>query len=42
MGYVPQSLAKTGTRLFAEVRGQRTPVVVSDLPFIPHRYYRKS
>jgi aminomethyltransferase len=40
MGYVPQSLAKPGTRLFADVRGQRTPVVVSDLPFIPHRYHR--
>lgn len=40
MGYVPESLATTGTRLFAEVRGQRTPVMVSDLPFIPHRYHR--
>lgn len=40
MGYVPQSLAKPGTRLFADVRGQRTPIVVSDLPFIAHRYHR--
>jgi aminomethyltransferase len=40
MGYVPQSLATPGTRLFADVRGQRTPVIVSDLPFIPHRYHR--
>jgi aminomethyltransferase len=42
MGYVPEFLAAPGTRLFAEVRGQRTPVVVSDLPFIPHRYHRQS
>jgi aminomethyltransferase len=40
MGYVPRALAKPGTRLFADVRGQRTPVLVSDLPFIPHRYHR--
>lgn len=40
MGYVPRSLTKPGTRLFAEVRGQRTPVVVSDMPFIAHRYHR--
>jgi aminomethyltransferase len=40
MGYVAQSLARPGTRLFADVRGQRTPLIVSDLPFIPHRYHR--
>jgi aminomethyltransferase len=40
MGYVPMSHARSGARLFADVRGQRVPVVVSDLPFVPHRYRR--
>ena len=40
MGYVPISLGSAGTRLFADVRGQRTPVVVTDLPHVPHRYHR--
>jgi len=26
--------------LFAEVRGNRVPVEVADLPFVPHRYKR--
>jgi aminomethyltransferase len=41
MGYVPVPLAHAGSRLFAEVRGQRTPVTVSDMPFVPHRYHRQ-
>jgi aminomethyltransferase len=40
MGYVPISLTPIGTRLFADVRGQRIPLVVSDMPFVPHRYHR--
>ena len=40
MGYVPTAMARVGSRLFAEVRGQRIPVTVSDMPFIPHRYHR--
>jgi aminomethyltransferase len=40
MGYVPPALAKAGTRLYAEVRGQRLPVDVHALPFAPHRYKR--
>jgi aminomethyltransferase len=40
MGYVPVSLTPIGTRLFADVRGQRIPLVVSDMPFVPHRYHR--
>jgi aminomethyltransferase len=40
MGYVPVALAKTGTRLFAEVRGAKIPIDVSPLPFTPHRYRR--
>ncbi len=40
MGYVPASVAHIGTRLFADVRGQRIPVTLSDMPFVPHRYRR--
>ena len=38
MGYVTTALASPGTRLFAEVRGNRIPVDVHPLPFTPHRY----
>jgi len=37
MGYVATSHAP-GVPLFAEVRGQRLPVAVHPLPFVPHRY----
>jgi aminomethyltransferase len=40
MGYVPTSLTPIGTRLFADVRGQRIPLAVSGMPFVPHRYHR--
>ena len=40
MGYVPTSLASPGTRLYAEVRGERHPVTVTELPFVAHRYRR--
>lgn len=40
MGYLPRALSALGTRVFAEVRGSRVPVDVTDLPFIPHRYRR--
>jgi aminomethyltransferase len=40
MGYVPIASAEPGTRLFAEVRGKRLPVVVATLPFITPRYKR--
>lgn len=40
MGYVPRSMARVGTRLFADVRGQRTPATVCDMPFVPHHYHR--
>ena len=29
-----------GTEVFAQVRGKMLPAVVTDLPFVPHRYYR--
>lgn len=40
MGYVPPAAARTGTQLFAEVRGKRQPVVVTPMPFVPARYKR--
>jgi aminomethyltransferase len=40
MGYVAAGTSKPGTRLFAEVRGKRLPVAVSNLPFVPARYKR--
>lgn len=40
MGYVPTDYAKTGTKLFAEVRGSRLPVKIADLPFITPGYKR--
>ncbi|MFZ1991448.1 MAG: glycine cleavage system aminomethyltransferase GcvT [Alphaproteobacteria bacterium] len=38
MGYVPAELATPGERLFAEVRGTRLPMLVSELPFVPTHY----
>jgi len=40
MGYVPAAHRADGTRLFAEVRGQRLALRVNDLPFVPHTYKR--
>jgi aminomethyltransferase len=40
MGYLPRALSAPGTRVFAEVRGNRVPVEVTALPFVPHRYKR--
>ncbi|MET0875428.1 MAG: glycine cleavage system aminomethyltransferase GcvT [Pseudolabrys sp.] len=40
MGYVPSTLSAPNTLLFADVRGNRLPVEVMKLPFIPHRYKR--
>jgi aminomethyltransferase len=40
MGYLPISHGATGTRVFAEVRGQRLPLTVTTLPFVPHSYQR--
>ena len=42
MGYVPRDHAAPGTALAAEVRGKRIPVAVADMPFVPHRYVRKT
>lgn len=40
MGYVPARFSQSGTRLFAEVRDRRLPVVVHDMPFVPNRFKR--
>ncbi|UZE51372.1 glycine cleavage system aminomethyltransferase GcvT [Rhodopseudomonas sp. P2A-2r] len=40
MGYLPTTLAATDTLVFAELRGQRMPLRVCALPFIPASYKR--
>ena len=40
MGYVSTGYSQAGTKLFADVRGERYPVSVHDLPFVAHRYKR--
>jgi aminomethyltransferase len=40
MGYLPNRLAQPGTKIFAEVRGNRLPVRVATLPFIAPHYNR--
>jgi aminomethyltransferase len=42
MGYVEAGLAKPGTALSLVVRGKEQPAQVVALPFVPHRYHRKS
>jgi aminomethyltransferase len=40
MGYLPSSLAATGNLVFADVRGQRLPLRVAPMPFVPNTYKR--
>ncbi|MDI9409404.1 MAG: glycine cleavage system aminomethyltransferase GcvT [Candidatus Pacebacteria bacterium] len=40
MGLVAKSHSQLGTRLFAEVRGQRMAVTVVDPTFVEHHFYR--
>ena len=40
MGYVSINLAKTGTEIFAEVRGKRLPANVAAMPFTPANFKR--
>jgi aminomethyltransferase len=40
MGYLTTTASQPGTRVFAEVRGERLPMRVTDLPFIRPRYKR--
>jgi aminomethyltransferase len=41
MGYVAVGSADVGTPMVAHVRGKEVPCRVADLPFVPHRYYRR-
>lgn len=40
MGYLPTHLAALGTKLYAEVRGQRLPLTVAAMPFVKNTYKR--
>lgn len=40
MGYVPSAMATPGIEVFAEVRGQRLSMTVTQLPFIKPKYKR--
>jgi aminomethyltransferase len=40
MGYLPTSHATAGGLVFAELRGQRLPLRVAALPFVPNTYRR--
>lgn len=42
MGFVPPALSLVGTPLSVIVRGKSQPVQVVAMPFVPHRYFRKS
>jgi aminomethyltransferase len=38
MGYLPAALSKSGSRVFADLRGKREPATVVTLPFVKARY----
>ncbi|MGL5165204.1 MAG: glycine cleavage system aminomethyltransferase GcvT [Afipia sp.] len=40
MGYLPTALSTEGTVVFADVRGQRLPLRVAPMPFVPNGYKR--
>ena len=40
IGYLPASLAKPGTQVWLELRGQKAPGEVVALPFVSHHYRR--
>ena len=40
MGYLTSSHAMIGGRIFAELRGQRLPLQISPMPFVPNTYKR--
>jgi aminomethyltransferase len=40
MGYLPSSHAAPGGLVFAELRGQRLPLRVAPMPFVPNTYKR--
>ncbi len=40
MGYLPTPLATDGGTVFAELRGQRVPLRIAPMPFVPNTYKR--
>ena len=40
MGYLPSAQATDGSRVFAELRGQRLPLQVTPMPFVANTYKR--
>lgn len=42
LGFVPPALATPGTELGVNVRGRVQTAKVAELPFVPHRYFRKA
>jgi aminomethyltransferase len=40
MGYLPSPLAASGGLVFAELRGQRLPLRIAPMPFVPNTYKR--
>ena len=42
MGYVDKDYAGEGSELGLMVRGKRLPAKVAAMPFVPHRYFKKS
>jgi aminomethyltransferase len=42
IGYVTTDFASPGQKLAIEVRGRMLAATVTALPFVPHRYYRRS
>ena len=40
MGYLPIQRADVGGLVFAELRGQRLPLRVAPMPFVPNTYKR--
>jgi aminomethyltransferase len=41
MGYVEAAFSAPGTKVAVDVRGRALPATVAEMPFVPHRYYRK-
>lgn len=40
MGYVTSDYSTYSTEVFVEIRGQRYPFVITEMPFVAHKYYR--
>ncbi|MBN8996695.1 MAG: glycine cleavage system aminomethyltransferase GcvT [Rhizobiales bacterium] len=41
MGYVETAFTAPGTKVAVDVRGKSLPATIAEMPFVPHRYYRK-